>query len=142
MSSGLNKELREKHSVSLFFDLVEAFRWAYSISIRLGSCCGRRSTRLTWRGWACKAVGGVQRDPIDVDSLEQEKSGRLIMALSSRLQVRSMPIRKDDEVLIVRGKNKGKEGKVVQVSPRSTHSSTERLGSLRLNLFLPSLPYS
>jgi len=32
------------------------------------------------------------------------------------LQVRSMPIRKDDEVLIVRGKNKGKEGKVVQVS--------------------------
>lgn len=27
-----------------------------------------------------------------------------------------MPIRKDDEVLIVRGKNKGKEGKVVQVS--------------------------
>ena len=32
------------------------------------------------------------------------------------LQVRSMPIRKDDEVLIVRGKDKGKEGKVVQVS--------------------------
>lgn len=29
-----------------------------------------------------------------------------------------MPIRKDDEVLIVRGKNKGKEGKVVQVSSR------------------------
>jgi ribosomal protein L24 len=27
-----------------------------------------------------------------------------------------MPIRKDDEVLIVRGKDKGKEGKVVQVS--------------------------
>jgi len=27
-----------------------------------------------------------------------------------------MPIRKDDEVLIVRGKNKGKEGKVVQVN--------------------------
>jgi ribosomal protein uL24 len=35
---------------------------------------------------------------------------------TSLLQVRSMPIRKDDEVLIVRGKNKGKEGKVVQVS--------------------------
>jgi len=31
-------------------------------------------------------------------------------------QARSMPIRKDDEVLIVRGKYKGREGKVTQVS--------------------------
>lgn len=29
--------------------------------------------------------------------------------------IRSLPIRRDDEVLIVRGSNKGKEGKVVQV---------------------------
>jgi large subunit ribosomal protein L26e len=35
-----------------------------------------------------------------------------------------MPIRKDDEVLIVRGKYKGKEGKVTQVS-----STAVRLGS-------------
>ena len=30
-------------------------------------------------------------------------------------QIRSLPIRKDDEVLIVRGTRKGAEGKVVQV---------------------------
>lgn len=30
-------------------------------------------------------------------------------------QVRSLPIRRDDEVLIVRGTNKGREGRVVQV---------------------------
>lgn len=30
--------------------------------------------------------------------------------------VRSIPVRKDDEVLIVRGKYKGREGKVTQVS--------------------------
>lgn len=29
---------------------------------------------------------------------------------------RSIPVRKDDEVLIVRGKYKGRDGKVVQVS--------------------------
>lgn len=31
-----------------------------------------------------------------------------------------MPIRKDDEVLIVRGKYKGKEGKVTQVSSKAS----------------------
>lgn len=34
--------------------------------------------------------------------------------LTSR-QVRSIPIRKDDEVVIVRGSNKGREGKVTSV---------------------------
>jgi large subunit ribosomal protein L26e len=31
------------------------------------------------------------------------------------LQVRSIPIRKDDEVLVVRGSNKGREGKITSV---------------------------
>jgi large subunit ribosomal protein L26e len=31
------------------------------------------------------------------------------------LQVRSIPIRKDDEVIITRGSNKGREGKVTSV---------------------------
>lgn len=31
------------------------------------------------------------------------------------LQVRSIPIRKDDEVLITRGSNKGREGKITSV---------------------------
>lgn len=33
----------------------------------------------------------------------------------STLQTRSLPVRKDDEVLIVRGKYKGREGKITQV---------------------------
>jgi len=35
-------------------------------------------------------------------------------------QARSIPVRKDDEVLIVRGKYKGREGKVTQVSTHLT----------------------
>jgi large subunit ribosomal protein L26e len=31
------------------------------------------------------------------------------------LQVRSIPVRKDDEVMVVRGTYKGREGKIVQV---------------------------
>lgn len=34
---------------------------------------------------------------------------------SCELQVRSIPIRKDDEVTVVRGSNKGREGKVTSV---------------------------
>jgi hypothetical protein len=47
-----------------------------------------------------------------------------------------MPIRKDDEVLIVRGKYKGREGKVVQVGHQfalyNPHSDTEYLYSSQL----------
>ena len=41
-------------------------------------------------------------------------SSRLSKELRAKHSVRSMPVRKDDEVRIVRGKFKGKEGKVVQ----------------------------
>ena len=34
------------------------------------------------------------------------------------VQVRSVPVRKDDEVMVVRGTYKGQEGKVVQVYRR------------------------
>merc|ERR1712003_279727 len=35
--------------------------------------------------------------------------------LSSKYHVKSMPIRKDDEVIVVRGSHRGREGKVIQV---------------------------
>merc|ERR1711981_1433838 len=35
--------------------------------------------------------------------------------LSSKHHVKSMPIRKDDEVIVVRGSHRGREGKVIQV---------------------------
>lgn len=34
---------------------------------------------------------------------------------SNNIQVRSIPIRKDDEVLVVRGSSKGREGKITSV---------------------------
>jgi hypothetical protein len=43
-------------------------------------------------------------------------SSPLSKDLRAKHTARSMPIRKDDEVLIVRGKYKGREGKVTQVS--------------------------
>merc|ERR1712182_18826 len=42
-------------------------------------------------------------------------SAHLNKDLSSKYHVKSMPIRKDDEVIVVRGSNKGREGKVIQV---------------------------
>jgi large subunit ribosomal protein L26e len=38
-----------------------------------------------------------------------------ISSSPNTLQVRSIPIRKDDEVIVVRGSNKGREGKITSV---------------------------
>lgn len=46
---------------------------------------------------------------IDIDPLNHNSP------LTQNQQVRSIPIRKDDEVTIVRGSNKGREGKVTSV---------------------------
>merc|ERR1711908_148087 len=42
-------------------------------------------------------------------------SAHLNKEQSQKYHVKSMPIRKDDEVIVVRGKNVGREGKVIQV---------------------------
>merc|ERR1712216_390673 len=42
-------------------------------------------------------------------------SSHLNKDLSSKYHVKSMPIRKDDEVIVVRGSHRGREGKVIQV---------------------------
>merc|ERR1711934_856354 len=42
-------------------------------------------------------------------------SAHLNKELSQKCHVKSMPIRKDDEVIVVRGINRGREGKVIQV---------------------------
>merc|ERR1712171_11634 len=42
-------------------------------------------------------------------------SAHLNKDLSNKYHVKSMPIRKDDEVIVVRGSHKGREGKVIQV---------------------------
>jgi large subunit ribosomal protein L26e len=42
-------------------------------------------------------------------------ASRTLLPLAHILQTRSLPIRRDDEVRILRGKYKGREGKVTQV---------------------------
>merc|ERR1711904_337599 len=42
-------------------------------------------------------------------------SSHLNKELIQKYHVKSMPIRKDDEVIVVRGINRGREGKVIQV---------------------------
>merc|ERR1712022_27612 len=42
-------------------------------------------------------------------------SAHLNKELSQKYHVKSMPIRKDDEVIVMRGSNRGREGKVIQV---------------------------
>ena len=49
------------------------------------------------------------------------------------MQIRSLPIRKDDEVLVVRGSSKGSEGKVVQVYRKKLVIHVERLQREKVN---------
>eukprot|EP00890_Picochlorum_soloecismus_P000429 jgi/Picsp_1/1387/NSC_04866-R1_protein len=54
-------------------------------------------------------------------------SAPLSAELRNKLSVRSVPIRKDDEVTVVRGSYKGREGKVVQVYRKKWVIHIERL---------------
>ena len=47
--------------------------------------------------------------------------------LQNILQVRSLPIRRDDEVMVTRGTNHDREGKVMQVNLRKFRISIERI---------------
>merc|ERR1712196_759866 len=54
-------------------------------------------------------------------------SAHLNKDLSSKYHVKSMPIRKDDEVIVVRGSHRGREGKVIQVSRKKYVIHIERV---------------
>ncbi|XP_059444319.1 large ribosomal subunit protein uL24y-like [Corylus avellana] len=60
-------------------------------------------------------------------------SAALSSELRTKHQVRSMPVRKDDEVLVVRGTYKGSEGKVVQVYRRKWVIHVERITREKVN---------
>lgn len=55
-------------------------------------------------------------------------------------QVRSLPIRRDDEVLIVRGTNKGREGRVVQVYRKKYVIHVDRVTREKTNGTTVQLP--
>ena len=65
----------------------------------------RAAHTACWQWCAEFGVGCAVHDPSRLPSMHPR----------SLLQVRTMPVRKDDEVLIVRGKYKSREGKVTQV---------------------------
>lgn len=58
---------------------------------------------------------------------------RLLSPLYLPPQVRSMPIRKDDEVIVSRGTFKGREGKVVQVYRKKWVIHIERVTREKVN---------
>eukprot|EP00741_Cyanophora_paradoxa_P009343 tig00000144_g9051.t1 len=60
-------------------------------------------------------------------------SAPLSSELRQKYNVRSMPIRKDDEVSVVRGTYKGREGKVVQVYRRKYVIYIERITREKAN---------
>ena len=60
-------------------------------------------------------------------------SAPLSTDLRQKYNVRSMPIRKDDEVQVVRGTYKGREGKVVQVYRRKWVIHIERITREKVN---------
>ncbi|KAI8350988.1 ribosomal protein L24 [Mortierella sp. GBAus27b] len=60
-------------------------------------------------------------------------SASLSKELREKHSVRSIPIRKDDEVLVVRGSYKGREGKVVQVYRRKWVIHIERVNREKVN---------
>ncbi|KAK1280361.1 60S ribosomal protein L26-1 [Acorus gramineus] len=60
-------------------------------------------------------------------------SAPLSSDLRSKYNVRSVPVRKDDEVQVVRGTFKGREGKVVQVYRRKWVIHVERITREKVN---------
>ncbi|CAO3600538.1 unnamed protein product [Absidia cylindrospora] len=60
-------------------------------------------------------------------------SSALSKELREKHSVRSMPIRRDDEVTVVRGTYKGREGKVVQVYRKKWVIHIERVTREKVN---------
>eukprot|EP00210_Caulerpa_lentillifera_P006152 g5879.t1 len=66
-------------------------------------------------------------------------SSRLSPELRNKYGVKSMPIRKDDEITIVRGTYKGREGKVVQVYRKKWVIHVERVTREKVTGATPSV---
>merc|ERR1711965_41776 len=78
-------------------------------------------------------------------------SAHLNKELSHKHHVKSMPIRRDDEVIVVRGSHRGREGKVIQVyrkkyvihiervTREKSNGSTVNVGIHPSNVMIPKL---
>merc|ERR1712183_416154 len=69
-------------------------------------------------------------------------SAHLNKELIQKYHVKSMPIRKDDEVIVVRGINRGREGKVIhieRVTREKSNGSTVNVGIHPSNVMITKL---
>merc|ERR1719515_667773 len=66
-------------------------------------------------------------------------SAHLDKTLSNKYHVKSIPIRKDDEVIVVRGSHRGREGKVIQVYREKSNGSTVNVGIHPSNVVITKL---
>ena len=121
MSAPMSTELRNKYGVS-------AGRGGQAATRPAGRSSAQRCSR--WRvsagaGRPMPAMQGRRRPPARPPPARCPPP--------PRSQVRSVPIRKDDEVTVVRGNYKGREGKVVQVYRKKWVIHVERITREKVN---------
>merc|ERR1711885_47387 len=78
---------------------------------------GHRSSKMKFSANVSSSRRKARKAHFTAPSSVRRKimSAHLNKDLSSKYHVKSMPIRKDDEVIVVRGSHRGREGKVIQV---------------------------
>eukprot|EP01126_Amoeba_proteus_P043039 TRINITY_DN469_c0_g1_i1.p1 TRINITY_DN469_c0_g1~~TRINITY_DN469_c0_g1_i1.p1 ORF type:complete len:149 (-),score=27.65 TRINITY_DN469_c0_g1_i1:114-560(-) len=77
-------------------------------------------------------------------SAPHERRRRMASTLSAELRtkynVRSIPVRKDDEVMVLRGEHKGKQGKVLQVKRQKWCINIEKITREKQNGATVNIP--
>ncbi|KAK4054404.1 60S ribosomal protein L26A [Microbotryomycetes sp. JL201] len=109
-----------------FFELAPAVKSGLDGQLSASKDRGRR---LAGEGHVSRSARKAHKAHFDAPSSVRRKimSSSLDKALREEYNTRSIPIRKDDEVKIVRGSYKGREGKVVQVYRKKWVIHVERV---------------
>merc|ERR1711871_1565043 len=78
---------------------------------------GHRSSKMKFSANVSSSRRKARKAHFTAPSSVRRKimSSHLDKTLSNKYHVKSIPIRKDDEGIVVRGSNRGREGKVIQV---------------------------
>merc|ERR1712176_1609620 len=78
-------------------------------------------------GASCRRKSRKQHFSADSSSRRKIMSASLSKELQAKYNVRSVPVRKDDEVMVVRGIYKNREGKVIACYRRKYVINVERI---------------
>ncbi|GAC77369.1 predicted kinase [Moesziomyces antarcticus T-34] len=140
MSASLNKELRSEHGVTM----PTSNAGGRALEGRaVNSHCASRILPAGPSSSHMEALRRPTRTPAVILSAASmldapradfgpEPAANLFYFVS-HMQIRSLPVRKDDEVLIVRGSQKGAEGKVTQVYRKKWVINIERIHREKAN---------